>query len=446
MSDWQINRPGGSVVPWFRGSVVPWFRSSWPVLLPIAAIYALSAVPLLWWRPVGVDDRYWLEWAQQIQAHGIGRVYEAESANYGAISMFFVWLYTLIVRDPARLASDMVLLRLIVLVFDCGGALLVAYELRRAGLRVYPALLALLLNLTYWYDTVLWGQFDGATTLLAVLALAVALRGRAPAAAALLVLALNVKPQAVIYLPAIALALLPALRRRPIGVLSGLVAAALTQFVLLVPWLLAGTADQFAAAMAGVTESFPVISKRADNLWQLLLDGLPLHKLPDSATWAGLSYHAWGLLLFGGASLLALIPALAVVWRRLRAGAAFDALDRAALYGAAGLCNVTFFFFNTRMHERYSQGAILALALFAVLSGRYASYGLVSLGLLLNLEYINRVFGLWISPLSGRPRLVALIYLIGLVAGLYQLYAHTGLLAATRRRVSGLRLAEGGTQ
>jgi hypothetical protein len=75
------------------------------------------------------------------------------------------------------------------------------------------------------------------------------------------------------------------------------------------------------------------------------------------------------------------------------------------------------------MHERYSHPAIIFVAIYSILTGRYLPYVLVSLAYFLNMEAVLKYLGFHnygIVPFS--PQFVAALYLVAILVLFFDLY------------------------
>jgi hypothetical protein len=125
--------------------------------------------------------------------------------------------------------------------------------------------------------------------------------------------------------------------------------------------------------------------------------------------------------LFFSFSLLVLGPILAEVIKSKRSGRVLS-LSEETLLLMCSLIPLGFFFFCTQMHERYSQPALLFLAVYSFRTRRYWLLALMFLAYGLNVEYVYEDYqlqGFW--RILFDSRLVASLY-AALIAGLLWLY------------------------
>jgi hypothetical protein len=365
----------------------------------------------------GFDLSCWRSWSAGIAAHGLGGAYATPGLDY---LPGFLWaLAGLNLLVGGALAPDQIwLVKAVALTADLLLALAVARHLARRGRDPALALL-LFLNPALLYNSWVWGQIDGIHTAL-IGGAALALVARRPAlGAALAVMATNVKPQTIAFLPYLGFLLLHVAGARR-GVWGRVVAAmAATQLVVLAPFLLHGSVGEIPRVVARLVRHFPVLSMNAFNLWYLVAPDPAA--APDLERLWSVSYRSWAVALFLAASVAIALPWMATVrrhWREARLGE----LDR-ELFLVLGIAGLAFFLFPTQMHERYLHPAVALLGVDAVLRGRYALYGVTSAMYLLNLEAVLRWRGLPDAVL--RPRPIAAALLVAFAVGLARLWRGT---------------------
>jgi len=231
-----------------------------------------------------------------------------------------------------------------------------------------------LIDSTFWgqIDAVCWGFALGAI-LCALLAArdATATARWFAAAWVLLGMSLLVKPVALTWVPVLAVyaacGFAGTLRQRMIGSVAGLAGASAIGWALCS--LFSGIANPLGAAawlfneltvrsMMGVAGAYTSVN--AYNIWSVVM---PFY-LPDTGIIAGLSVHTWSALV-ASAFILVILARFA----KLR--------DGRALVECALLVVFAFFLFNTRMHERYVDGAVMLAVALIGLGPRYLAYAIV---------------------------------------------------------------------
>jgi hypothetical protein len=221
------------------------------------------------------------------------------------------------------------------------------------------------LSLPLLFDAAIWGQYDAILCLAMVIAIVAMVDGRPALAGAAAGLAVGIKFQAIVALPAIGVY---AVRRFGVARTAGAVVAGVGVLAAVsVPFAIAGQGRPMLAAYTGAVDYYPKLTVNAGNVWQpLRLVNLYARHLPQD--WAesdrvrrfGVTAKQAGLAMFA-------LYAAGMMWGLWRRP------DGATLARAAGLTAFGFFMLPTQMHERYLVPAAVLLALpvgFADRNGR----------------------------------------------------------------------------
>lgn len=381
------------------------------------------------------DLGYWKRWASYGFEHGLSNVYEQADNNYNPLYHYVLWGYGQFMGSPAKIAANIHWLKAFTLLFDFAGALWAASLVRE---RHFSLAWLLVLNIAYLYNTLVWGQVDAIYTFFAFGAVVLATRQQTVGSVGCFVLALAAKTQAIIFLPPLLLLWGLAWWRRPGRLLLAAGAGTALAALVLAPFTWGSEANYLAHIIKinlGAAETYPIVSMGAYNLWHLLPGKVGA---PDLRPLAGLTYRTWGLLLFCGASALALLPLLLTTLRGLRSGsrravpqfptpsAAPDlvsAPDLTLVLLSCGLIPLLFAFFNTQMHERYWHAAVLFLAAYGFLRRDYLPYALVSVAYFLNMENLLRFVGaLPHHAFFFKSWFAAVLFALTIVVSLVRLY------------------------
>jgi hypothetical protein len=89
---------------------------------------------------------------------------------------------------------------------------------------------------------------------------------------------------------------------------------------------------------------------------------------------------------------------------------------------SAAVISLSFFFFNTQMHERYSHPAMIFLFFYAAFSKQFGPYILVSIAYLLNMERILLYFTVPHHTVIFSPEFSAALFLAGLLWLYFRIY------------------------
>lgn len=236
------------------------------------------------------------------------------------------------------------------------------------------------LNPALIMDSAVWGQMDSVWVLILMLALHHAAPKRYHLAAPLYMLALLVKPQALVLGPLVLFVLIQALgdkrdKQRLKRMLQGLAASLVLLLVVALPfWLGTGRFSWLFELYGGTVGSYPYASLNAYNLFALLGGNW----VDQSARILGFSYHAWGTLLM--AAVIAFTGWLVLVKRR-----------REGLFLAGAFLIAGIFVLGPRMHERYLFPAVpLLLAAYCEHRDRRLLwvFGIFSITQFVNMQHV----------------------------------------------------------
>ncbi len=286
-------------------------------------------------------------------------------------------------------------------------------------------LLCGMLNIGFSYNTVIWGQVDGIFTALIITSLYLLHRGKPFWSALVMVLAINSKLQAVIFVPLWGLLMITELHRsrRWKAVLYIVPTMLLLQALILTPFAFGkGGVAAVWRVVSGSVGIFPYLTCNASNVWYWIVPDLSRETRDDVHTVIGLTYMQIGLLSFYAASFITLWPLLRHTILTL-AGRTSALFPKEKLWFSAALIALVFYYFNTQMHERYCHPAFIFLTAYAFCNNRYGLYILFSIAYFLSLERVLQ----WLrlanyDTLIFEPRFIAVLFAIAIVWLLFLLY------------------------
>ncbi len=334
-----------------------------------------------------IDMRCWEQWAIYIRREGLSNAY-GSGTNYPPFYQYVLFLFGKLASTPENISRYIGYLRLFTLVAEFWG-LWIVYRWLGRRIDYSYVLLCSMLNIAYAYDTMIWGQLDGILAALAVAALYYLSKGRIFLSTAMMVLALNMKLQAIIFVPLWGLLMIAELQQsRRWRLLSGILPVMLiVQAILILPFTWGrGGAGVVWRTVAGLADTYPWITIHAFNMWYWIApDAGPGN--PDNVPLVfGISYYHAGLLLFSLALLLVLMPVLRHTLRTIVVRGHLGRLRPETIWLTAALSALVFFFFNTRMHERYAHPAFIFITAYAFYRRQFGLYALFSLAFFLNIE------------------------------------------------------------
>lgn len=327
------------------------------------------------------DMGFWREWAVYIHRHGLAHAYDGP-VNYFPVYVYGLYFFDMLQGSEANIIHNINSIKVLFVFFDF-LPLFVLCGFRQKLLSFKIPYLYLLLNVAYVFNSMVWGQIDSMYTSLAFLAIITAVLYPVPGLL-LYLLALNTKPQAIEFLPVMAVVLLYSVRRVN-TVLIALVALAAVQLALLLPFIGNGGVGRLLHIAASVVDLYPRLSICAFNIWYLIQPGNP-YFINDKDVFLIFSYKSIGLLLFSLSVLWLLVPLTRHIAALRKNVKPFTKRTWELLFLGTGMLCLYFFYFNSQMHERYAHPIIIFFFFHAVVSGNYRLYILASIPYILSLD------------------------------------------------------------
>jgi Gpi18-like mannosyltransferase len=292
------------------------------------------------------------------------------------------------------------------------------YKILKLNKIRYAYLLPLLIlfNVAFWYNNVLFGQVDGVYTAFAFISLTFAILKKPSLSLVFFVLCVNFKLQGIIFFPIIAIVLFNEIKQYRLSqIVLTLLPAILLQILLMLPFVYVG---DFKLALNSSSESmgrYPLVSMGAYNIWSLIFDSPQL--MNDNLGIFNFSYNSFGLMAFFGLSAVVLLPfalkSLGLFDKTLKLDFNFENILLACV-----LIILSFSYFNTQMHARYSHPLILFAGTLAILRKDYVRFLLVSLAVFLNMEGASKILKGNIAEFETvwfQPWFVSLIFLMVII-------------------------------
>jgi Gpi18-like mannosyltransferase len=354
------------------------------LLLAGALLVHLVLMPMPGWE---LDVYRFVTWMRTAVEHGVSRVSETVWCDYPPGYLYvlkgtgLLWMALTGLPIPAdgTLAARF-LIKLVPALADLATAWalyrLAATRVSRGAALVVLAAYAY--NPAMLFDSAVWGQADSVLSLLVLAAAWAICARRFAVGGALAAVAVLVKLQAVVLLPAL---LLVAFHLGGVAaMLAAARGAALTALVMLLPYFNAGRMGALIDTMLGASGRYPYISMNAHNVWWLL-GGTRSVTLSDAMRLGNglLTYHTLGTVMLGVATLL-------ILWRLWRDLSLRNRDAFPALLEASALQALAFYLFPTEMHERYVVPLLVFLAALCIWRPRFWwVYGVASVAVLASL-------------------------------------------------------------
>lgn len=375
-----------------------------------------------------LDMPTWADWIIYMREHGIRHIYDLYAHPlpgqepgfvYGPVYMYLLYFYGKFQGSANGLKDTIYQFKSVILLFDVVGMWFALRYLPNKVNRPFYALF-LIFNIGLLYDTVGWAQNDSAIACLMLIAVHYALKGRLTISGISILVALLIKPQPIVFLPAFGLLWLPVLAKLPISrALLTFLTIGVVGIFLLSPFLITGTAIDYWTMLRNTTSLHPFVSIRAANIWPLLLTEDPF-KILDRTVRFGLTYRQWGLLMFSIGYGVILFPLARQTYQYLTGR--INQFDTATILLTFALIPIVFYFFNTQIHERYAHPCLLFLAAYAFCKGDFVPYIIASIANFWVME--KGIWELKLYRLYGLITLeqLAVLFLFVLLWGIVKLY------------------------
>jgi Gpi18-like mannosyltransferase len=360
----------------------------------------------------------WKEWTKFIFTNGLENAYKS-GTDYMPIMQYLMYLFGHIQGSIENIEKNINQIKTIPLIFEFIGGIflleIIKLKIHNRSEKTFFYSLLYFLNISIFYNSLFWGQVDGILATLIFISVFFAIRKKTLASCIFLILAINFKLQAIIFIPLVGLLVFPFLiRLRPQQLMLGTMIILLLQFLILLPFMLSGDLTLLWKATRDSFTKYPVISLNSGGIWNLLIKG-NLWEIPDSTMIMGITYKSLGLILFFSLSLLALLPLISWNWRVLKTNNK-TSLQHEKIFIISALIPLLFCYLNTEMHERYLHPSLIFLVTYSIISNKFWATGIICLGYLINLEHAIQFLHLksYGTVIFNRTFL-ALLYLMGIL-------------------------------
>jgi Gpi18-like mannosyltransferase len=371
------------------------------------------------------DINCWRGWTKHTWQKGLRYAYGAAGNNYPPLYQYFMWAFGKLCSNLEAIDKNIGYLRSFTLLFEFLGLWYVYKWIGRNTSYVMICLFSLL-NISFSYNSLFWGQVDAIMTTLVFIALYYAFYNRLVLSTVFFILALNMKLQSIVFLPTWALLYGYAFLQKKswTTLLQSIFAFVAIQVLVLVPFMLSGSLQKVADVFFHSVDYYSVVSMNAFNFWHLITDINHFETVDKNIFIAGLSYKRTGLLLFFASSAFALWPLFKHLLLRFRKRK--SNLTHEVVWLSCATVSLCFFFFNTQMHERYCHPAFLFFTAYAFYAGRFQLYALFSITYFLQLEAVLQFVPIHHGTLIFHPKFIGLLFLVILAWSFLLLYKAYG--------------------
>lgn len=396
----------------------------------IALQYILLFIVIVFFMPksndTGFDLICWVTWANFIQANGLEKIYKFD-VDYLPLYHYVLFIYGKIFDSSELVAKNIMFIKYIILLADFLGVIFV-YRLIKSKYTTpqyaFFATLFILLNISYLYNNIFYGQVDALFTNMSFLSLFFALKKKKSMSIIFLVLALNFKLQAIVFVPFLALILLPQFYNNWSfkTIIMTLLPSIIIQFLILLPFIYSGDIGKLFFVVKNSMGKYPLVSMGAHNFWNFVMD-TPSNVHDKNGGLFGRSYNKLGLAMFAISYAALMFPLFKFNYMIIKNKVATISVDKLLLSG--GIIAIVFFFFNTQMHARYVHPSMIFLGAYALFAKRPIPFILFSLAYFFNIEQSMKVLKQNFQEYTVfvfNPLFISSLYLILIGVLFYELF------------------------
>lgn len=300
----------------------------------------------------------------------------------------------------ASLLDKAVYLKSFFILIDAASfALVVAILPIESVKRVVLYSILLLANVALIYNSIFWGQVDTLHTLLIFSCFLMLMKQRYKLVWGVFALAVMTKIVSIIFLPIIALFILNELFCKRIHLKQALLdfmVALAVMVVVFLPIMLTNNLFDYLVLTKQVLTEYDSISSNAYNVYYLISNRDDLIATSSEAfIFRSWTYNQFGLVTFSISFFVCLLPAFkTIILNYLRRGT--SPLTRSHLIFIFALTPLLFFFFTTKIRERFAHPYLIFLTLYCFHNRRFVFWYLATFIYFLQLESVlqyTRVHG-----------------------------------------------------
>lgn len=312
--------------------------------------------------------------------------------NYMPVYPYLVYLFSLFFDDYSSFIDKAYFIKCIIIAFDIISYAFVVSILPSKTVKDNVVLtLLLLINVAIIYNSVFWGQIDGIHSFFLLLSFYSVVKNKWKLTGIFFALAFFTKIISIIFLPVFGLVILNEIicKRFKIKDLANISLAFLfTALVIILPIALSGNLSGILAAQESFIGAYESVSGNAYNVWVILTEGRGLMMTKTSDLYfRSITFQQAGMLLFIPFYTLAIWPLLWRIYDNLRYKKNMP-ISTESLLLICVLVPLVFFYFSTKIRERYAHPYLIFLTLYCFYHGRYIFWFLATGIYFLQLEAI----------------------------------------------------------
>lgn len=382
--------------------------------------------------PGKYDRRCWITWSNYMLGNGLENVYKL-GVNYLPLYHYVLFIYAKLAGSTESIIFNINSLKSFTFFFELVGVFFVILLVRRKYISEYSVLILSLLiifNPAFLYDSILYGQVDGIYSTFIFISVFFGLKKKPTLSLLAFGIALNLKLQAITYIPLVFLLNLEGILRdfSFSKVVKILLPSVLLQILIILPFLVNGDLELVWNVVKGSEGRYPFVSMGAFNFWHFFIEDPK--SVSDAMGFFDRSFKRYGQLLYVLMIFVAVFPYLKWnfnVFIKRRILPAFP-IDKILLMGV--LMSLIFFYFNTEMHSRYIHASVIFAGAYALYSKRYFIFSILSVAYFLNIESSAKILKgniIEYTYFFFNPIFISSLFALVLVLCFVNLYAKNSL-------------------
>ena len=211
----------------------------------------------------GYDMWCWREWCSYGFREGLSKIYNS-GTDYLPFYHYILWIFGRFQGSVKSIETNIYYIKVITLIFDfIAGFILIRIISKKYSdkYEIFSLSLFYFLNIFVLYNSVIWGQVDGIMTCLVFLSFYNASNHKILLSVIFIILALNIKLQAIIFLPFIGLILLPPIVQQFSWkkITHWIAATVITQVLILLPFIINGSMPKVWEVVINSFHKYPVV-------------------------------------------------------------------------------------------------------------------------------------------------------------------------------------------
>lgn len=334
------------------------------------------------------DFQAFLDWSWQ----GQHAYFHQTFGNYMPVYPYIAFIYTLFFEDYEKMLNSAYILKSLIILFDVVTyALIVSFIKPDKVVKTILLSLLLAINISIIYNSAFWGQVDGIHSFFLFLSFYFTTKSKWVYVGITFTLALFTKIVSIIFLPVFGLYFINEVickRTRKRELFYAILAIVVTALCLSLPIVLSGNLPGMMATHIGFISAYHPVSGNAYNVWVILTQGRDLMMThTDDLFFKNITFQQVSMLLFVPFYTMAIWPLL----RRVSLNVFLkqnQPIKIETLLLVCVLVPLIFFYFSTKIRERYAHPYLVFLTLYCFYHRRYILWLLATSIYFLQLEAV----------------------------------------------------------